>query len=116
MQKSKIAKGLRYFARTVLLLVAIFWFVFALLSGSAELGGGWRGILENAPNAAPWAVLFILVFIAWKWEMIGGILIALLGILSIFMFDALEQPFVFLAISLPLILLGGCFLWLSGNK
>jgi len=38
MKKSTIAKPLRYFARSVLLLVTSFWFVFALLSGSGEAG------------------------------------------------------------------------------
>jgi ABC-type proline/glycine betaine transport system permease subunit len=110
MKKKEFAKVLRYIARSILLLLTSFWFVFALLSGSEELGGGIKGVLLNSPNALPWLVLFVFVFIAWKWELIGGILITLIGCFTIFFFDALESPFVLLAISLPIILLGGCFI------
>jgi hypothetical protein len=106
----KTAKYLRYTARTVLLIVASFWFVFALLSGSEEYGGGLKGILMNSPNALPWLLLFAFVYVAWRWELIGGILVALMGLYTAFFFDALESPIVFLLISVPLMLLGGLFI------
>ena len=61
MNKNKIAKILRYTARTILLFISIFWFVFALLSGAEEYGGGVKGIITNSPNALPWLLLFVLV-------------------------------------------------------
>lgn len=100
----KVEGYLRYIARGVLLAVAGFWFIFALLSGAGQYGGGFSGIIKNLPNAIPWVVLFIFVYIAWRWEHIGGTLVALMGIGTIFMFDA--EPIVLLAISFPLILLG----------
>jgi hypothetical protein len=104
---TKTVKILRYTARIFLILVVSFWFVFALLSGAEELGGGLMGVVKNFPNALPWLLLFALVFLAWKWELVSGIIIAALGILTIFMFDTLEEGVTFLLISVPLMFLGG---------
>ena len=108
-------KRLRYIARTILILIALTWFTFALLSGAGE---GVAGISANAPNALPWLALFVLVGIAWKWEHIGGLLIIAAGLFSIFFFNALREPVVFFAISVPLIILGGLFvaLWRMDNN
>lgn len=103
----KYVMYMRYFARGVLVVVATFWFLFALLSGAELYGGGWYGILMNSPNALPWLLLFGLVYVAWEWELIGGCMIAAMGVFTIFMFDAWEEPFVFLLISLPLMIVGG---------
>ena len=81
-------------------------FIFALLSGAEGYGGGLKGVIMNSPNSLPWLLLFVFVYVAWKWELVGGSLVALIGFFTIFMFDAFEEPFVFLAISLPLMLLG----------
>lgn len=105
-------KRLRYIARGILILIALTWFTFALLSGAGE---GAAGISANVPNALPWLVLFALVGIAWKWEHIGGLLIIAAGLFSIFFF---REPLVFFAISVPLIFLGGLFvaLWRMDNN
>ena len=107
MNKNKLAKYLRNIARTVLLAISIFWFVFALLSGAEEYGGGLKGIITNSPNALPWLLLFLLVRIAWRKELIGGSLVILMGFLTIFFFKTYQDLIVFMLISLPLILLGG---------
>ena len=112
MNKNKLAKYLRYIARTILLIVSIFWFVFALLSGAEEYGGGLKGIITNSPNALPWLLLFLLVRIAWTKELIGGSLISLMGFSTIVFFKTYEHIEVFMLISLPLIVLGG-FLMIS---
>jgi hypothetical protein len=112
MQNSeKLANILRKLARLILLIIALFWFSFALLSGAEEYGGGLTGIIKNSPNALPWLLLLVVVFIAWKWELLGGILIAGLGIFTIFAFNVFnESLYVFFLITLPLILLGGFFI------
>ena len=107
MNKNKLAKYLRYIARTILLIVSIFWFVFALLAGAEEYGGGLKGIIMNSPNALPWLLLFLLVRIAWKKELVGGLLISLMGFSTIVFFKTYEHIEVFMLISLPLIILGG---------
>ena len=102
----KLAKILRYIARTFLVIVSVFWFVFALLSGAEEYGGGLMGIVKNSPNALPWLLLFVFVYLSFKWELIGGIIISLLGVFSFFAFDVSEQMVVFFFIPLPLFIFG----------
>ena len=82
-----IANICRYSARYTLLIIGILVFIFALLSGSESEGGGIMGILKNSPNAIPWLVLLILVLIAWKWELIGGILITIIGLVMVYYFN-----------------------------
>ena len=103
----KAAKYLRYCARTVLVIVATFWFVFALLSGAEEYGGGIKGLLLNSPNALPWLLLGVLVYIAFKWELAGGLLIAGMGVFTVFFFHSYKSPVVFFGVSVPVFVLGG---------
>lgn len=100
------AKSLRFFSRIILLIIAIFWFVFALLSGSSEYGGGLRGIMLNSPNALPWLLLLVFIYISFCWQVLGGVLISLMGFFTIIAFNSLRHMFVFWLISLPLIILG----------
>jgi len=76
----KTANILRNIARYTMLTIGILLFVFALLSGSEGFGGGLMGVIKNSPNAFPWLGLLVFVFIAWKWELPGGILIVSLGL------------------------------------
>lgn len=109
--KDDSIKNLRTAARVVLLIYACFWFIFALFSGSEQMGGGMMGVIKNSPNALPWLLLFGLVWLTWKKELIGGILIALMGIFTVFFFKTLQDPIVFLIVSLSLILLGATFIF-----
>lgn len=101
----KTAKVIRDIARIVLLFLAVLLFVFSLLSGAESLGGGVKGIVNNFPNTLPWIILLVAVFVSFKWELIGGIIILLMGIFTIFFFNAFENLFVLLVISIPLIVL-----------
>jgi hypothetical protein len=83
----KSADLFRSLARYPLLILGILVFLFALLSGSEGYGGGIMGIIKNSPNAIPWAILLILVLVAWKWELIGGILIVGLGIAMFYLLN-----------------------------
>lgn len=105
-----IITTVRYVARVVLLLISVLWFFFALFSGAGEFGGGVSGILQNIPNALPWLLLFVVVYIAWKWELVGGVLIVTGGLWSMAFFNAFESLIVLFGISLPLIVLGGLFI------
>jgi len=106
-----LAKYLRYFARIVLLIISLFWFVFSLLSGAGDYGGGFKGILLNSPNTLPWLVLLTLVYISFRWELFGGILIVLMGLFTIFFFNASKHLFVLFVFSLPLMALGGILIF-----
>ena len=89
---------------------AAFWFVFALLSGAGSYGGGMRGIIMNSPNALPWVVFLGVIYVAWRWELVGGALVAATGLFTVFAFDTLRSPPVFFSLSLPLAVLGGCLI------
>jgi hypothetical protein len=94
MEKTKkeiTARYLKSIALIILLAVGMLVFIFALLSGSEEYGGGLKGIIKNSPNALPWFGLLILVFIAWKWQLAGGILITALGIFLMILFNVLWE-------------------------
>ena len=108
--KTQLAKYLRYTARTILLIITALVFVFSLLSGSEEYGGGIKGILKNSPNALPWLLLFVFIYVAWKWELVGGAIVALMGVFTVFFFHSYRFPIVFFAISVPLIILGSFFI------
>ena len=108
----RIANVFRNLARYTLLVVGIIVFLFALLSGSEDYGGGASGLIQNSPNAIPWLLLLILVFIAWKWELLGGIIITLLGLFLIYFFNFSGPNFflVTFVITLVITLLGSSFL------
>ena len=115
---TKTAQLLKKGVATILFIITSFWFVFALLSGSEYYGGGLKGILMNSPNALPWLLLFVFVYLASKKQLIGGLIISLAGILTIFSFDTLKSLPTFLTLSLPLMILG-CILiisWYLGKK
>ncbi len=78
----KTANWFRNIARYAMLIIGVLIFVFALLSGAEEYGGGLRGIIKNSLNALPWIALMVIVFVAWKWELVGGVLIILVGIFA----------------------------------
>ncbi len=106
-----LAKYLRGIARYTLLVVFSLVFIFALLSGSGDYGGGIKGIIQNSPNSAPWLIFLVLLFIAWKWELIGGILITLLGFGAMYYFCIPWKGFEFaFYLSLVIIVFGSFFI------
>jgi len=108
--KRNVKKIIYWTPRIIILILVAFFFVFALLSGAEEYGGGLRGILMNSPNALPWLVLFFIVWIAWKWEKIGGWLFILIAIIFTFFFDAYESLVMVFILIIPLWLVGILFL------
>ncbi|WP_298895257.1 hypothetical protein [uncultured Psychroserpens sp.] len=78
---------LRYIARYGLLLIASLLLAFSILSGSTDYGGGIEGVLRNSPNGLPWILLIVLVFVARKRELFGGILIIISGLWLVYFFN-----------------------------
>jgi len=110
----KTANTFRNIARYTLLSIGALLFVFALFSGAESFGGGFMGVIKNSPNAAPWLGLLVFVFIAWKWELFGGILITALGIfVTWYMSIRGDNFFVLPFIFFMLIILMGVFFLLS---
>lgn len=85
-KQPKVAKILRNIARYTLLFLISITFIFALLSGSKDYGEGFTGILKNSPNTLPWLLLFLLLFIAWKRKLLGGIIVTLFGLYLMYFF------------------------------
>ena len=88
-EKSDIhtANLLRNVARVTLLLIGIIVFLFALVSGSEEYGGGINGIIKNSPNALPWLIIIVMTAVAWYKEQIGGVFITVFGIFLVYFFN-----------------------------
>ena len=108
----KTANWFRNIARHSMLALGVLIFVFALLSGAVEYGVGLQGVIKNSPNALPWVALLVIVFIAWRWELVGGILIILVGVFAYWFIsfhgnDFNVAPFI---IFLIIIILGSFFI------
>ena len=78
---------LRYIARYGSLILGITIFIASFIFGADDYGGGIKGIIKNAPNALPWAGLLLIILIAWKWELAGGILLTIFGIWLVYFFN-----------------------------
>ena len=91
------------------MVLGILVFFFALLSGSEDYGGGISGIIKNSPNALPWLLFLVLIFIAWKWELVGGIIITLLGIAILYLSN-FRVPILTFILVLLIIILGSFFI------
>lgn len=110
--KLQIAHILRNVARYSLLLLTLFTFTFALLSGAEKYGGGLNGVLKNSPNALPWVGLLLLVYVAWKWEWVGGLLITVLGLFLVYFFNFQGPRFYWAVffVTILVVVLGVCFM------
>ena len=103
-------KTIYWIPRVLALLFTVPVLIFALLSGAAEYGGGLKGIALNSPNAIPWIILLGVVFVAWKWEKIGGYALIAMSIMFAFMFNAIDNPIVALVLLAPILISGAMFL------
>ena len=112
MEKTKVKNLalIKSISRTVLMVLAAFWFGFGMLSGAERFGGGVKGILANLPNALPWFLLLVFVYLSWYFEIISGALIIAVGLVSLFFYDAFGSPVVLFTISLPILILGTALL------
>lgn len=110
----KRAAIFRNIARYTVLALGILVFLYALVSGSEEYGGGINGIIKNSPNALPWLLLMILVYVAWKWEVVGGTTLIILGLSILYVINFPSTNFLSLASILAiLIIILGIFFILS---
>ncbi len=109
---------LRKTARILLFTITTLVFVFALLSGSEGYGGGFWGIIKNAPNALPWILLFAMNYLVWKKELIGGVVLTLFGLFITYLFNFSGPNFwwsTFIMTS-SITLLGLTFIYLHHEK
>lgn len=82
------ANLLRNVSRAGLLLIGVVVFGISLIMGADLADEGIGGLISNAPNALPWLGLLVLIWVAWKWELIGGVLITLVGAWMVYFFNS----------------------------
>ena len=106
---------LRLLARILALVWAAFWSAFGLLSGIGE-GGDLPAVLRH--TLVPGLVLLAAAVIAWRWERAGGLLLALAGLATLFMYPFAMTAGGFLALPLPGIVAGALFwiAWLAQRR
>lgn len=79
----------RRVARTALVVVTLFWIIFGILTGLN--GEGTLGILfKDFYSIFLWIGIFAMWFIAWKWEILGGLLIIAFSIFMAFYLNVFE--------------------------
>jgi len=102
-------------AKILAILYAGLFTVFAVLSGAENIDGV-KGLLLNLPNVAPWLLVWVALFVAWKSPRLGGILFLLLAVASMLFFNSYKEIILFSVISLPLIVIGILFLIKTKNN
>jgi hypothetical protein len=66
------SKVQRRIAIILALFWAVLWLVFGLISGA---GTGLRNLIVNSPNALPGLLFLVTALVAWRWSMVGGIVL-----------------------------------------
>lgn len=83
-----VANLFRSIARFTLLLLGMTMVSIAIFTGALNYGITIENILRNLPDAVPWFLLLFSLYIAWDSELVGGIIILLLGLGGIFYMQA----------------------------
>lgn len=83
-----VANLFRSIARFTLLLLGMTMISIAIFTGALNYGITIENILRNLPDAVPWFLLLFSLYIAWESELVGGIIILLLGLGGIFYMQA----------------------------
>lgn len=111
-------KLIRRIAEVLLLFITSVIYIYALISGSENLGGGFIGILRNFPNTLAWILLFSINYLVWKNEMIGGIILIAFGLLITWFFNFTGPNFWWSTFTLTslLTIFGVIFMILSRHK
>jgi len=81
-------------------------FLFALLSGAEAAEGTVSSMVANAPNALPWMIPIVLIYVTWKRQVLGGTLFFLFGLATILFFNTYETIVGLLIVSAPAIVFG----------
>ena len=63
----------------------------AIFSGAIRSGITIANILNHLPDALPWILLLFTLILAWEYELIGGIIMLLLGLGGLYYFQASSQ-------------------------
>ncbi len=108
-----IAYNFRIIARSLILLLGAVVFTLAFTAGIEDLKGGIDGILMSSKYSVAWLILLAIFFVAWVWELAGGITILTLALYSLYFFVLNNSSFSIAAFALVLTLLLLSFCLLS---
>ena len=107
---NELVKGLLYWAPRILcILFAAFLSIFAL-DVFSEGYGFLETVLALAMHLVPTAIVVVSLAIAWRWEWVGAVVFAALGVFYLVMAWGRFPLSVYFSISGPLFLVAGLFL------
>ncbi len=101
------SRWLRIIALGLAFLWAGWWTFFGLASGISE-GLPPLGVLIH--TTVPGLIFLAVVLIAWRWDLIGGTLLILAGLLTLWVFPFARELFGLLTLSLPPVIAGALLL------
>lgn len=107
-QRSAVARAIAWI---IFVVWGAFWIFFNVASGIAEIGD--LGPLALVTHLIMPVVLVLLMWICWRWEIWGGLLLILAGILAVYFFniirpdrDPINSLLSFSMLALPALLVG----------
>ncbi len=110
MNEARINRLLFWSPRIITLAFSLFLVIF----GFDAFGGPdpiWKQILGFLMHLIPTYLIWILLVLAWKWEWVGAVFFAVLGIVYIYWAWGRFPLSVYLEIAGPLFVVSGLFLW-----
>jgi vacuolar-type H+-ATPase subunit I/STV1 len=84
----RIANFFRHIGRYGVLIIGFTMVSIAIFTGAINYGITIDNILRNLPDAIPWFLLLVTLYIAWDYELIGGLVLLVLGLGGIFYMQA----------------------------
>lgn len=89
-----IADIFRSIGRFGILVLGFTMVSIAIFSGALRSGITIANILSHLPDALPWLLLLFTLLLAWEYELVGGIIITILGLGGLYYFSAGNQTVV----------------------
>ncbi len=110
---------IHWIPRILCILAILFISMFALDSFDPNLPV-WKQIVGFLIHLVPTYVLIVLLYVAWKWELIGGIIFAIVGVIFTPLIYTMNYNMnhsvwttlsIVLMITVPFVVIGGLFIW-----
>ena len=115
-----IAHNFRIIARSLILIMGLIIFSFAFISGIDEMRRGIDDMIMSSPYFLSWLILLTILFVAWVWELAGGIIILVMSLYSFYFFILHESAYGFFLIMITVasLILSVCLLscWFLDRK
>lgn len=97
---------MKWFPRIWLLIFSSLIFLFVLISETEKAGGNFQSLIKISPTLVPWLLLFVLVYVSWRWEKLGGFILILVSIIATIFFGFYKNPAGFAFVIFPVLLPG----------